>query len=154
MENKNFKGSYYIRYVIVKLSKFVQISMQTSLDLLWSRILWKLIGPGNSFQVTYFIEFFDNFFFCDITWTDQISLINCVYFSSYSVKCVSCFMLRHLITWWHLNIWKVNKRALEVKQKTFLLSSRVLYFRLIKQTSQNLADTTFNDLKRSNFWSL
>ena len=27
---------------------------------------------------------------------------------SYSVKCVSCFMLRHLMTSWHLNIWKLK----------------------------------------------
>ena len=29
-----------------------------------------------------------------------------VYFPSYSIKCVSCFMLRHFMTSWHLNIWK------------------------------------------------
>ena len=34
----------------------------------------------------------------------QISLRNCIYFPGYSVKFISCFMLRHLITSWTLNI--------------------------------------------------
>ena len=37
-----------------------------------------------------------------------ISLPQCVYFSSYLVKCISWFMLWHLMTLWHLNIWKVK----------------------------------------------
>ena len=37
----------------------------------------------------------------------KISSPNYVYFLSYSLKCVSCFMLRYLMTSWHLNIWKV-----------------------------------------------
>ena len=36
------------------------------------------------------------------------------------------------------------KRAFEVKLKTFSLASQVLSFRLTKQTSKNVADTTFN----------
>ena len=36
------------------------------------------------------------------------------------------------------------KRAFEVKEKTFSLVSQVLSFRHIKQTSKNVADTTFN----------
>ena len=31
-----------------------------------------------------------------------------VYFPSYSVKCASCLTLRHLMTSWQLNIWKVK----------------------------------------------
>ena len=34
-------------------------------------------------------------------------------------------------------------KAFEVKQETFFLVSHVLSFRLIKQTSKNVADTTF-----------
>ena len=34
-------------------------------------------------------------------------------------------------------------KAFEVKQETFFLVSQVLSFRLIKQTSKNVADTTF-----------
>ena len=33
-------------------------------------------------------------------------LPGCVCFPSYSIKCASCFTLRHLMTSWHLNIWK------------------------------------------------
>ena len=36
------------------------------------------------------------------------------------------------------------KRAFEVKEKTFFFVSQVLSFRLEKQTSKNVADTTFN----------
>ena len=40
---------------------------------------------------------------CYITWPNFISFH---YFPSYSVKCTLCFMLRHLMTSWYLNIWK------------------------------------------------
>ena len=36
-----------------------------------------------------------------------------------------------------------TKRVFEVKQKTFFLVSQVLSFRHTKQTSKNVADTTF-----------
>ena len=36
-----------------------------------------------------------------------------------------------------------TKRAFEVKQKTFFLVSQVLSFTHTKQTSKNVADTTF-----------
>ena len=63
---------------------------------------WK--GPGTSLQV----KFFDKNFFYYITETGQISLTDYVNFPSHSVKCVFCFMLRHLMASWHLNIWKVK----------------------------------------------
>ena len=72
---------HIIRYVIAKLSKFVQISMQASSHFFLQRIFWP---------------------------TGQISLTGFVYFPSYSVKCVSCFMLRYLMTLWQLNISKIN----------------------------------------------
>ena len=60
---------------------------------------------------------------------------DCLYFTSYSVKWVSCFMLRHyLMTLWHLNIRIQNE---------FFLINKVLSLRLTKQTSKNVADTTF-----------
>ena len=55
-------------------------------------------GPGTSFQVKVFVEYFVNFFFYDVTQTDQISLRYCVYFPSYSAKFISWFILRHLMT--------------------------------------------------------
>ena len=62
-------------------------------------------------------------------------------------------MLRHLMMWWHLNIlklWKVKiwlsqeDKELSKQNKTFFCASRVLSFRLTKQTSKKVADTTFN----------
>ena len=38
-----------------------------------------------------------------------------------------------------------TKRAFEVKEKTFFLVSQLLSFRNIKQTSKNVADTTFKE---------
>ena len=58
---------------------------------------------------TFFIEFFIFYlFFCNITKTAQISLPDFAYFLSYSVKSVSCFTLRYLMTSKNLNIWKVK----------------------------------------------
>ena len=42
--------------------------------------------------------------FCNMIYTGQVSLTDCVYFPSCSVKCISFFMLRHLMTSWNLNI--------------------------------------------------
>ena len=39
---KFLKQATYIRYVIARLSKFVQINIQTSLDSFLQKILWKL----------------------------------------------------------------------------------------------------------------
>ena len=43
--------------------------------------------------------------FCNVFLTGQTSLPDCVYFPSYSIKCIFCFILRHLMSW-HLKIWK------------------------------------------------
>ena len=55
-------------------------------------------------------------------------------------------MFRHLMTSWHLNIW-----AFEVKQKTFFLVSKELFFKNTKQTSKNVAKTIFK-LKKLLIW--
>ena len=69
----------------------------------------------------------------------------CVYFQSYSLKCVSCFGI-----WWRHDIWisekfkfayLKNEKSFQSEIKTFFLVSQVLY---TKQTSKNVADTTFN----------
>ena len=59
---KFLKQATYIRYVIAKLLKFIQIKMQASSDSFLQRILWKLKGPGTSFQVSFFTEYFDKIF--------------------------------------------------------------------------------------------
>ena len=53
------KQAIYVRYVIAKLSKFVQINLQNSADSFLQKILGKLKRPGTSFQATFFIEFFN-----------------------------------------------------------------------------------------------
>ena len=60
-------------------------------------------------------------------------------------------MLRDLMTSWHLNIWKIKvwlsqeqKELSTWNKKHFSLFSQFLSFRLTKQTSKNVADTTFN----------
>ena len=55
--------------------------------------------------------------FYNITQTGQISLPDFVYFSSYSVKCNSCFMLRYLMTSWYLSIWKVKIWLFQERKK-------------------------------------
>ena len=61
---------------------------------------------------------------------------------------------RHLMTSWHLNIWKYKiwlsqerKELSKWKEKHFV--SQVLSFRLTKQASENVADTTFKFLRIS-----
>ena len=77
-------------------------------------------------QTTIFIKFLVKCFFCNITWTGQTSLPNCAYFPSYSVKCVSCFMLTHFMTRWHLNIRKV-KVASKLYSKIIFVAGTDLY---------------------------
>ena len=112
---KFLKQATYIRYVIAKLPKFAQSSIQTSSDSLLRRILW-------SFILKY------------IAWTGQISLSDCVYLPSYLVKCVSWFMLWYLMTSWHFNILKVKtwlfqerKELLKWNKKTLFLVSKKLF---------------------------
>ena len=122
---KLLKQATYIRYAIVNLSKFVQINMLISTESLLQRI------PGTNFQVTFFVEFFDK---------KIILLPDCVYFPSYSIICVSCFMG----IWWCHDIWisKILKVDYLTNEKS--LVSQVLSYRHTKQTSKNVADTTFN----------
>ena len=56
---KFLKQSFYVRYVIAKLSKSVQINKLASSDSFLQRILRKLKRPGTRFEVTFFIEFYD-----------------------------------------------------------------------------------------------
>ena len=55
---KLLKQATYMKYAIGKLSKFVQIRMLTSTDLLYRGFFENKKGPGTSFQATFFLEFF------------------------------------------------------------------------------------------------
>ena len=61
--------------------------------------------PGTSFQVAVYVKPFDEIIFLtyDINWPNFIK--DCIYFPGYSVKCISCFMLRYLMTLWKLKIY-------------------------------------------------
>ena len=87
---------------------------------------------------------------CNVIQTGQIFLPGCICFPSYSVKCISCFMLRHLMTSWDLNIWTFKiwlslerKKLSKWNKEHFFLVSQVLSLRYTKQTSKNVADKTF-----------
>ena len=83
---KFLKQATFIRYILAKLSKFVQISTLT-------------------FSSQYF---FDKNFYFVISNKLAKFYYQTDYFPSCSVKFVSCFMLRHLMMPWHLNIWKIK----------------------------------------------
>ena len=57
-KTKFLKQATYIRYVIAKLLKFVQITMLTSLDSFLQRILWKLKKAWNKFPGHIFYRIF------------------------------------------------------------------------------------------------
>ena len=78
-----------------------------------------------------------------------MSLADCVYFPSYSVKCISYFMLRHLMTSQNLKmcnfkIWfsREQKELFKWNKKHFSYFDN--YSRLDLQTSTSVVDTTFN----------
>ena len=48
-------------------------------------------------------------------------------------------------------IFSRTKRAFEVEQKTFFQVPQVLSFRIKKQTSKNVADTTFKIARKTIF---
>ena len=78
----------------------------------------------------------------------QISLTDCVYFPGYSAKCVSFICLG---IWWRHEIWvsKIlnfleNEKSFWREIKNIFPSAHVVPFRLTKQISKNVVDTTFN----------
>ena len=106
-KKKFSKQALNIRSVIAKLLKFVQIIMQTSSGSFSQRILWKLKGPGTSSKVTFFIDFFDNFFsfvlFHD--WPNFITKL-CLFPKLFNK---TCFVIHCLGNWWRHVIWISEK---------------------------------------------
>ena len=91
------------------------------------------------------VYFSENFFIKTflLLYCIDCPLSDCVYFPSYSLKCVLWLMLGHLMTSWRLDIWKVKtwlyqerKELRKWNKETFFLISQVLAFRLTKQTRQ------------------
>ena len=115
---KFLKQATYEIYVLGKLSKFVQVSTRTSWDLFLQRIFWKLERTWNTGSRPHFLYNFliKCFLFLIL---QKLAYPDCIYFLSYLVKCNLCFMLRHLMTSWHLTtlITSRTERAVEVKKK-------------------------------------
>ena len=93
-----------------------------------------------------------------IGWTLVKDRLGCVYFPSYSLKWVSCFMLKQLMMSWYLNIWKFKiwlsqewKELSKWKKNFFLLVSQVLSFKHTRQT-KNVADATFKSIVYFNIY--
>ena len=127
MENEALKQATYMRCELAKLPKFVQISTQTSSDS--SDFTEDPVKIKKGLELVSQPHFSKNFFdmkFSFVVWqTGQISLTDCVYFWSYSVKCVSCFRLRHLIISWqfeYLKSW--NKKHFSLFHKCCLLDTQ------------------------------
>ena len=95
----------------------------------------------------------------DINWPNFINRL-CwhpkLFSKTYFLVCAEPFddfMKFENLKFWNL-IFSRTQRAFEVKWKTFFLVSQVLSFRLKKQTSKNVADTTFTfQLVLLSFWS-
>ena len=100
---KFLKQATYIRYVIAKLSIFIQIKMQASSDCFLQRILWKLKGPGTNFQVSFFVEFLNkNFSFAKLH-----NLTKYRYQTVFPSQVIqwNLFNVPCLGVWWRHNIW-------------------------------------------------
>ena len=104
---KFLKQAIYIRYGIAKLSKIVQITMQTSSDSFLQRILWKSKGPGASFQFTFIIEFFDK----NVSFVILHKLAKFHYqtvFTTHVIQ-INMFCDSYLSIWWRHYIWISEK---------------------------------------------
>ena len=84
---KLLQQATYIRYVLAKLSKFVQISTQTLSDSFLEDSLKIKKGLELVFRSYFSQKFLRKEVFCNVTSTGQISSPDFVYFPSYSLKC-------------------------------------------------------------------
>ena len=116
-----------------------QNSIRIASDFFLQRIIciWNILiirnnkRPATSFQARSFAKLFDQFFLQQyyINWPNFISA--CVYCQSYSVKCISCFVLRHLMTIMKIKILKfcyLNITIRALKKKYFFPSFKTPLF--------------------------
>ena len=123
------KQATYKIHVLGKLSKFVQVSTRTSWDLFLQRIFWKLEKTWNTCSRPHFLYNFliKSFLFLVL---QKLPYPDFIYFLSYLVKCNLCFMLRHLMTSWHLTtlITSRTERAFKVKKNNCSLFWKCSFF--------------------------
>ena len=152
------KQATYIRYVIAKLLRFVQIACWPLQSPMCRGFFENITGVGTSFKTTFLIYFFDNNFYFLIL--HKLVKFHCqnVYFPIYSIIRVSGFILRHVIMSW--DIWKSqklkfahlkNEKSFPSEIKNICLVSQALSFRHTKQRSKNIGDTTFNYISRGRY---
>ena len=109
---KCLKQYSYIRYVIAKLSKFVQISMLAS-SVPFYRVFfedWK--GPGTSFHATFSIVFFDK---SCLVMLHKMAKFNYHAVSASQVIQQNMFHVLSLDTWWRHEIWISESRLYWIK---------------------------------------
>ena len=143
MENEIFEASYYW----IHIRKIIRICPNNHTDCLRFLFTEDYMKIKKGLELVsrphFHVIFWWKIFFCNIMYTVQISLPDCVCLSHYSVKCVLCFMLKHLMMSLHFNTWKVKiwlsqkqKELSKWNRKAFFLVSQVLSFRHKKQTSK------------------
>ena len=145
---KFLKQATYITYVIAKLSKFVKSSKQTSP---------RFIFRENSLQIKKSLELVSRPYFSQnllikifllqfyINWKNFITKL-CLLLKLFSNMCF-LFMLGHSMNIWKVKVWLYREQKEHSKWwKTFFLVSQVLSVKCKKQTSKNVADTTFKFL--------
>ena len=130
---KFFKQSTYSRYVLPKPSKFVQTSTLTFSNSFLGSIPQKIKKAWNISRQHFSYNFLIKKFLLQYCRNWPSLLPDCVYFPSYSVKCVTCFMFGHLMTSWHLNIWKVKIRLSQERKEPSNLDKK--YFSLFHKCS-------------------
>ena len=96
---KFLKQATYIRYVLAKLLKFIQITMQTFRGFFEN---WK--GPGTSFQVTFFVEYFGK----------NVSVLILHKLAQFRYQAV--FTFPKVGIWWRNDIWISEKSKFDYLQ--------------------------------------
>ena len=107
-KNEIFEGSYL--YYICN-SKAIEICPNRLADLFIFLFTEDFLKVRKGLELVSRSQFSQHFLIKDFPLKYYINwptLSDCVYFPSYLVKRVSCFILGHLMTSWHLNTWKVK----------------------------------------------
>ena len=152
--------SFAIEYLISILLQKFHFAVEVVLNSLETRKGLELV-----FRLQFLYNFMMELFLLeyDINWPNFMNRVRLL--PKYSVKCISCFMLRCLMRSWNLKIWnskiwfsperkellKWNKKHLTGDKKHLTGGKKVwqvLSFRLKKQTSKNVAGTTFSILRK------
>ena len=140
---KLLKQAIYIRYVIAELSKFIQISLQTSSIFEYQKVLELVSRPH--FSQNFLIKIFLLYYY--INWPNLIFRL-CLLSKLFCKMCLvfHAWEFDGVITFdiWKVKIWLSQewKELLKWNKKHLSLFHKCLSLDL-QQTSENVADTTF-----------